>query len=146
MLESAVRGGQGKTEVLGVTLLTDNDADCVRQGGFREEYCSHPGDLVLKRAGMAFDAGCSGVICSGREVAQIKVRFGPSFLAVTPGIRPEFSLIAGDDQKRVTTPAEAISKGSDLLVIGRPIKEAADPAGAAARILEEIESVLNHQS
>lgn len=146
MLESAVKGGQGKTGVLGVTLLTDNDAQCVRSSGFKESYCINPDKLVLMRARMAFDAGCRGIVCSGKEAATIKEAFGRDFLAVTPGIRPLFSTLGSDDQKRVTTPGEAISQGSDFLVVGRPIKEAADPVGAAAMILEEIESALNYCS
>ncbi|THB80308.1 MAG: orotidine-5'-phosphate decarboxylase [Desulfobacteraceae bacterium] len=143
MLEQAVKGGQGRTGVLGVTLLTDNDAVCVEASGFKDIYVRDPGELVMKRAQMAFDAKCSGVVCSGQEVRLIKSRFGKTFLAVTPGIRPAFSILENDDQKRVTTPAQAIRDGSDLLVIGRPIKMAADPEGAAAMILDEIRSAVD---
>ncbi|MBA3012857.1 MAG: orotidine-5'-phosphate decarboxylase [Proteobacteria bacterium] len=142
MLEMAVEGGRGKTGVLGVTLLTDNDAGMVEAGGFREEFVKDPNALVLVRARMAKAAGCAGVVCSGREVAAIKQEFGKKFLAVTPGIRPEWSLLEKDDQKRVTTPAQAIRLGSDLIVIGRPIRDAADPAGAAQRVVREIETAL----
>ncbi len=142
MLEAAVKGAKGKTGVLGVTLLTDMDAAGVAQAGFKDKYSLDPGLLVMKRACTAFDAGCSGVVCSGKEAMQVKKRFGPGFLAVTPGIRPEFSLPANDDQKRVVTPGNAIHAGSDLLVIGRPIKEAADPEQAAVLVLSEITSAL----
>ncbi len=142
MLEKAVKGGKGKTGVLGVTLLTDNDSRCVEQGGFKPEFVEDPLKLVMLRAGMADRAGCRGVVCSGQEAGEIKQAFGPEFLTVTPGIRPEWSLLENDDQKRVTTPAMAIAAGSDLLVIGRPIRDADDPAKAAQMVAAEIQSIL----
>ena len=142
MLEAAVQGGGEKSAVLGVTLLTDNDASTVEAGGFRDAYVRSPMDLVLLRAGMARAAGCAGVVCSGRETAAIKKAFGPEFLAVTPGIRPEWSLPANDDQKRVTTPARAVASGSDYIVIGRPIRDAEDPVKAAQMVAGEIDRAL----
>jgi len=142
MLESAVQGGRGRARVLGVTLLTDNDAASVEAGGFKDAYVTSPMDLVLLRAGMARAAGCAGVVCSGRETAAIKEAFGKDFLAVTPGIRPEWSLLANDDQKRVTTPAQAVQSGSDYIVIGRPIRDAEDSVKAAQMVAEEIDRVL----
>ena len=142
MLEMAVEGGRGNTGVLGVTLLTDNDSKTVEAGGFRDMFVTDPNELVLLRARMALAAGCAGVVCSGREAAQVKSGISPSFLAVTPGIRPEWSLLENDDQKRVTTPAQAIKQGSDLLVIGRPIRDALDPVKAAQRVVLEIEAAL----
>ncbi len=142
MLEMAVEGGRGETGVLGVTLLTDNDSTTVDAGGFKEKFVKDPNELVLVRARMASAAGCAGVVCSGREAAQIKGAFGRNFLAVTPGIRPEWSLLENDDQKRVTTPAQAVKQGSDLIVIGRPIRDAADPVGAAQRVVREIDTAL----
>lgn len=146
MLEMAVEGGRGKTGVLGVTLLTDNDSRTVEAGGFKEKFVKDPNELVLVRAGMASAAGCAGVVCSGREAAQIKGAFGQGFLAVTPGIRPEWSLLENDDQKRVTTPVQAVKQGSDLIVIGRPIRDADDPAGAAQRVVREIDAALGIQN
>jgi orotidine-5'-phosphate decarboxylase len=143
MLEMAVEGGRGKTGVLGVTLLTDNDAGTVEACGFKEQFVKDPNELVLLRARMAEAAGCAGVVCSGREAAQIKGAFGRDFLAVTPGIRPEWSLLENDDQKRVTTPAQAVKQGSDLIVIGRPIRDAADPVEAAQKVAGEIDAVIN---
>lgn len=142
MLEMAVQGGMGKTGVLGVTLLTDNDAPAVAAGGIKEEFVRDLRRLVLLRARMAKDAGCAGVVCSGQEAAAIKGELGKSFLAVTPGIRPEWSLLEDDDQKRITTPAQAVSMGSDLIVIGRPIRDAKDPVKAAGKVAMEIDSVL----
>ena len=140
MLEKAVRAGQGKTQVLCVTLLTDNDSDTLKSSGFKDEFVKDPGRLVMKRAETAFESGCRGVVCSGREAAGIKKRFGNSFLAVTPGIRPEWSILENDDQKRITTPGQAVSLGSDLLVIGRPIRDASDSARAVQKIIKEIEA------
>jgi orotidine-5'-phosphate decarboxylase len=72
----------------------------------------------------------------------IKSRFGKEFVAVTPGIRPQWSLGKQDDQQRVTTPATAVRSGSDYLVIGRPIRDAADPVRAAVKVAEEIEAAI----
>ncbi|WP_022664100.1 orotidine-5'-phosphate decarboxylase [Desulfospira joergensenii] len=143
MLEAAVQGGMGKTGVLGVTLLTDNDSESVEAAGFKEEFIREPRKLVELRARMARRAGCAGVVCSGREARMIKQEFGKDFLCVTPGIRPQWSLLEKDDQKRVTTPARAVSVGSDLLVIGRPIRDADDPAGAAQKVIAEIQEALS---
>jgi len=142
MLEKAVLGGQGKTGILGVTLLTDNDENTVADAGFKDEFVKNTHLLVLHRAKMAYDAGCAGVVCSGKEVKQIKEQFGKKFLAVTPGIRPAWSLLENDDQKRVTTPGQAVALGSDLIVIGRPIRDADDPVRAAQKVVEEIEAAL----
>lgn len=142
MLERAVEGGKGKTGVLGVTLLTDNDADTVKLSGFKDEFVNDTQRLVMHRAQMAYDAGTAGVVCSGQEVEQVKKRFGESFMAVTPGIRPAWTLLENDDQKRITTPGQAVALGSDLIVIGRPIREDKDPAGAAQKVIEEIEAAL----
>ena len=141
MLEKAVAGGKGETGVLGVTLLTDNDAETVEAGGFKPEYVDDPGELVLLRAGQAKEAGCSGIVCSGQEVEAIKQTFGTDFLAVTPGIRPAWTLMENDDQKRVTTPAQAVSRGSDYIVIGRPIRDADDPVLAAQKVAQEIDAL-----
>ena len=142
MLKMAVEGGRGETGVLGVTVLTDNSSETLAAGGFKAEYVRNLQALVMKRAAMAHDAGCRGVVCSGQEVAAIKTQFGKDFLAVTPGIRPEWSMTKNDDQKRITTPAMAIKAGADFLVVGRPIKTAADPGAAADRIAAEIEETI----
>lgn len=143
MLEKAVAGAKGKTRVLGVTVLTDNDAHTLEAAGFSEMYISHPDELVMKRAKMAHEAGCSGIVCSGKEVGSVKKTFGSSFLAVTPGIRPRWSILENDDQKRVVTPGKAVQEGSDLIVIGRPIRDAEDPVRAAEKTAKEIQAVLS---
>jgi orotidine-5'-phosphate decarboxylase len=142
MLEAAVRGSCGKVNVLGVTVLTSVAAADLRSAGYAEPMAEDLGRLVLHKASMAKDAGCAGVICSGLEAASIKENLGKNFLAVTPGIRPDWSIDGSDDQKRVVTPAMAVSRGADYVVIGRPIRNAADPANAADRIAEEIDAIL----
>jgi orotidine-5'-phosphate decarboxylase len=114
----------------------------IEKAGFENQYYSDITKLVLKRAETAKDAGCAGVVCSGLESSIIKNTFGKEFLAVTPGIRPAWSLNNKDDQQRVTTPADAIKNGSDYLVIGRPIRDAKDPVSAAALTAEEIKAAL----
>ncbi len=143
MLEAAVSGSKGEVAVLGVTVLTSVSAGDITRAGFRREYGDHLDQLVLKRAAAAKEAGCSGVSCSGHEAFIIKSELGPDFLAITPGIRPLWSLGAADDQSRATTPAKAIEGGSDYLVIGRPIRDADDPRAAAERVAEEIEAALD---
>jgi orotidine-5'-phosphate decarboxylase len=142
MLEAAVEAGRDRVGVLGVTVLTSTSSDNLRDAGFLEQYCVNLSSLVLKRAAMAQAAGCAGVVCSGHEAAMIKDELGPDFLAVTPGIRPLWDVPKGDDQKRIVTPAEAVQKGSDYLVIGRPIRDAQDPRSAAQRIAAEIETII----
>ncbi len=143
MLKIAVEAGRNKTGVLGVTLLTDNDESVVRNAGFKEKYALDPTLLVLKRAEMAFNAGCRGIICSGREAGKIKQRFGSELLVITPGIRPAFADIKNDDQQRIATPGYAVKSGADYIVVGRPIRTAPDPASAADVIADEIERTLD---
>lgn len=96
-------------------------------------------EVVLSYAKMAKECELNGVVCSPLEVEKIKHNLGPQFLTITPGVRPAGS--ATSDQKRVTTPAEAIRMGSDYLVIGRPITEAHNPGQAFDNFLKEIQSV-----
>jgi orotidine-5'-phosphate decarboxylase len=142
MLEAAVNGSGGQVKVLGVTVLTSVAASDLRSAGYADDITDNLSRLVLHKASMAKEAGCAGVICSGREVEVIKKEMGRSFLTVTPGIRPDWLNGRQDDQKRVTTPAMAVAKGSDYVVIGRPIRDASDPVAAAARIAEEIDGIL----
>jgi orotidine-5'-phosphate decarboxylase len=142
MLEAAVEGSGGKVGILGVTVLTSVSAKDLESAGYRPAFYGDMSYLVLQRARLAREAGCAGVICSGYEAGQIKERFGKDFLAVTPGIRPVWAVTAKEDQRRITTPAQAISAGADYLVIGRPIRDAEDPRRAAVRIAQEIEAVL----
>ena len=142
MLEAAVEGGRGKVGILGVTVLTSVCAEDLKTAGYRQDfYDDMPGTVIL-RAQIAHKTGCAGVICSGLEARQIKEKLGRDFLAVTPGIRPVWTVTDKEDQQRITTPAQAVTAGADYLVIGRPIRDADNPEQAAARIAEEIENVL----
>jgi orotidine-5'-phosphate decarboxylase len=139
MLEAAMEGSGGKVNVLGVTVLTSVSAKDIESAGFQDSYVSNIADLVIKRAILAKASGLNGIVCSGLEVEKIKEVCGDDFLCVTPGIRPAFEVVKGDDQQRVCTPAQAITRGADYLVIGRPIRDAKDPKAAAMKIAEEIE-------
>lgn len=142
MLEAAVEGAKGRVGVLGVTVLTSVTSEDIKASGFREMFYDDMRRLVVKRAAMAKAAGCTGIVCSGLEVKIIKEHFGRDFIAVTPGIRPEWDVAEKQDQRRITTPARAVSDGSDYLVIGRPIRDAKDPKAAAVRIAQEIDTVI----
>jgi orotidine-5'-phosphate decarboxylase len=144
MIAAAVEGSKGKVAVLGVSVLTHIQEADVREAGFKDDLSSDISTLVLKRSIMAKSAGSAGVVCSAREVNMIKSRCGPEFLTVTPGIRPQWGQVAKDDQKRVMTPGQAVTNGSDYLVIGRPIRDAVDPRQAARQIREEIEAGLGN--
>ena len=142
MIEAAVRGAKGRVGVLGVTLLTSISSEDIMAAGFRKPFYEDLTRLIIERADMAKAAGCVGIVCSGQEVKQVKKTLGRDFIAVTPGIRPNWDDMKTDDQKRVVTPAMAVKNGSDYLVIGRPIRDANNPKEAALRIAEEIETVL----
>jgi len=142
MMAAAVEGSKAKVKVLGVSLLTHITEKDIRMAGFKDEFSSDLSALVIARTAMAKDAGSAGIVCSGREVGKIKETFGSAFIAVTPGIRPDWGGVANDDQVRVMTPAQAIQNGSDYIVIGRPIRDAEDPVQAAGRIQESIEAIL----
>ena len=141
MLEAAVRGGGGQVGVLGVTVLTSVSAEDLRRVGIGDGHDESVTALVKQRAAMAKAAGCHGVICSGLEVGALKAALGKAFLAITPGIRPADGSSVGD-QQRVATPGAAIKAGADYLVVGRPIRDARDPAAAADAIVAEIATVL----
>ena len=142
MLEAAVEGSRGKVGILGVTVLTSVCVEDLKSAGYRKEFYDDMLRTVMQRAQIAHKTGCAGVICSGFEVQQIKEKLGKNFLAVTPGIRPAWTVTEKEDQQRITTPARAVTAGADYLVIGRPIRDAENPKQAAARIAEEIENVL----
>ena len=127
--------GAERTKVLAVTILTSSTAETLRGVGI--EY-SVP-DMVVRLAMLAKSAGVDGVVASPQEVRLIREACGPDFLIVTPGVRPAFA--SADDQKRIMTPADALSQGADYLVIGRPISAATDPVKAAEMIVEEIMAV-----
>jgi orotidine-5'-phosphate decarboxylase len=131
----------GSAQLLGVTVLTSTDASAMRTAGWYDPHITVEG-LALRRAAVAREAGCAGVVCSGDEARAIKKQFGREFVVVTPGIRPAWAAVLGDDQRRATTPAQAIAAGADFLVVGRPIRDARDPADAVERIVDEIAGAL----
>lgn len=141
LLRAAVDSAKMGTKVLAVTLLTSLSREDLKEIGIREDL-QDPVKLVLHRAELAQRAGCSGVVCSGREVKAVKERFGKDFIVVVPGIRPSWAHISNDDQARITTPSEAIKNEADYIVIGRPIRDDKDPREAAKRVAEEIEEAL----
>jgi orotidine-5'-phosphate decarboxylase len=123
--EGADDAGLEQPLALAVTVLTsEHDA---------------PPSLLAERAGLAAAAGCGGVVCAVPDLAIIH-HAEPSLQCVTPGIRPGGT--AADDQVRVSTPAQAVHAGSDLLVIGRPISQADDPVAAAAAVEDEVAHAL----
>ncbi|MCX5889400.1 MAG: orotidine-5'-phosphate decarboxylase [Deltaproteobacteria bacterium] len=123
---------------LAVTILTSVTNTDLQALGYDRKFAADPTQLVLLRAQMAQQAGCHGVVCSGREVKQVKELCGPDFVTVCPGIRPAWATVAGDDQQRIVTPLAAIQNGADYIVVGRPIRQAQDPAAAARQVVAEI--------
>jgi orotidine-5'-phosphate decarboxylase len=119
--------------LLAVTVLTSLDAADLAAQGIE----ASPGDHVLRLARLAWASNIRGFVTSPREAAAMRAALGGEALVVTPGIRPRGS--AELDQKRVATPAQAIADGADLLVVGRPIRDAADPLAAARAVVREIE-------
>jgi len=129
VLEAACREKGDDLQILAVTVLTSLDQEGLRDLGIAVDV--H--DLVLARARRALEIGCAGVIASAREARNLKETLGEDLAIVTPGIRPEESRPA-DDQKRVMSVEDAIRNGADYLVIGRPIRDAADPYEAALHV------------
>ena len=134
VMQAAVEGrGASKLQLLAVTVLTSFDrADLADLG-----YPCTVSELVELRVRKALEAGVDGIVCSPLEVAAVRAITGPQAVLVTPGVRSAGA--AQGDQKRVATPAEALSSGADYLVIGRQITRAPDPAAEARRILAEIQ-------
>jgi orotidine-5'-phosphate decarboxylase len=122
----------GSPRLLAVTVLTSMDASQLAGIGIS----ASPAEQVLRLARLAQASGVDGMVCSAEEVAALRKETGPNTLLVIPGIRPTGSAI--EDQKRIATPAQAIADGASMLVIGRPITRAPDPAEAAQAILREI--------
>lgn len=142
VLKDVAQENPGNTKILGITVLTSLNREKLRNSGYAKEYSEDVIELVLLRARMAKAAGCHGVVCSGLEAARVRKEIGPEMIIVTPGIRPAWTVVDQDDQKRIVTPADAVRNGSDYVVIGRPIRDAASPRDAAKRVAEEIASAL----
>lgn len=141
-LKEVAEDNPGDTKILGITVLTSLDQKKLKALGYADRFTQDLLALVLLRARMAKAAGCHGVVCSGLEVEMIKRELGSELIAVTPGIRPAWSIVNQDDQRRVLTPADAIRNGSDHVVVGRPIRDAENPADAAKRVAQEIEVAI----
>jgi orotidine-5'-phosphate decarboxylase len=122
--------------LIAVTILTSMDGHDLAAVGLS----GTPEDNVLRLAALAHLSGLDGVVCSSRETGILRNRLGPDFRLITPGIRPAGS--QADDQRRVMTPADAISAGSSYLVIGRPVTQADDPVSVLRTINSEL-SALN---
>jgi orotidine-5'-phosphate decarboxylase len=132
-LAAAARGSQGSDlQVLGVTVMTSYDDSDLATAGYRLNVR----ELVALRAQQAKEAGIAGLILSPEELVATRTIVGPDMLLVTPGVRPAGAALG--DQKRVATPAEALKRGADHLVVGRPILAAPDPREAALAIQKEI--------
>lgn len=135
MLKAAA-DAKGNMQVLAVTALTSLDQGDLEDLGFQCDVRT----LVLSRAKRALALGCDGVVSSGLEVAALREYIDHRLITVCPGIRPLYN---DDDQQRVMTPFQAIREGADYLVVGRPIRTAADPAAAAEAIQDDIARALS---
>ena len=134
MLQAAAEV-KGDMRLLAVTVLTSNDASDLATLGVRGSVA----DTVIARAKLAQAAGIDGVVCSGADLPNLRAA-APDLLAVCPGIRPGGP--ANDDQKRVVDVPAAFAQGADYIVVGRPIRNAADPVAAAEQIVTQIEAAL----
>jgi len=128
---------KGDVKILGVTVLTSLDRGDLDDLGFQCDVER----LVLSRARRALAAGCDGVISSGLEAPMLKAELGERVMVVTPGIRPVENRTV-DDQKRTVDVAQAFANGADYIVVGRPIRQAADPRAAAEAIQQTIAGIF----
>ncbi len=139
LIRAAVEGrGESGLKLFTVTVLTSMEAADIAEMGYSPHTVE---ELVIARARQALEAGSDGVIASGREAEVIKSISGGKLLVVTPGIRPQ--AYPDDDQKRRTTPREAILAGADYLVVGRPVTEARNRRKEVENILEEMQCGLD---
>ena len=122
--------------ILAVTMLTSLDQGDITDLGFATDV----ENLVLHRARRAIELGCDGVISSGLEARPLRRKLGEGFLVVVPGIRPVANV---DDQKRTVDVEDAFRNGADYIVVGRPVRAAADPAAAAADIQRRIAELFS---
>lgn len=126
----------GSTRLLAVTVLTSLDAEALESIGLD----GGPREAADRLAKLAWDAGVRGLVTSAHECAALRDALGQDAFLVTPGIRPSGSAMG--DQKRVMTPADAIAAGADLLVVGRPIRDASNPNAAAADVARQVQLAL----
>jgi orotidine-5'-phosphate decarboxylase len=135
VMEAAARE-KGAMRILAVTVLTSFDQRDLEEMGATKSVA----ELVLARARGAVDSGCDGVIASGMEAQKLKAQFKDRLLVVTPGIRPVGS--KADDQRRTVDVAQAFANGADYIVVGRPVRDAADPRAAAEGIQKTISGIF----
>jgi orotidine-5'-phosphate decarboxylase len=137
MLRAAARAARGtQLTLLAVTVLTSADEQTLAAVGLAGPMP----DAVSRLARLAIDSGIHGFVCSAAECQRLRRELGDEVILVTPGVRMEGD--AAGDQKRVATPADALAAGADLLVVGRPIRDAASPLMAAGRVVREIARAL----
>jgi orotidine-5'-phosphate decarboxylase len=132
MLEAAASAKSPSLLLLGVTVLTSSTQETLSETGVSSTLEAQ----ALRLGQLGKECGIDGLITSPHEVRVLRERLGSEITLITPGVRPAWA--AADDQKRFTTPAEALKSGADYLVIGRPITAAADPRAAVERLLDEI--------
>jgi orotidine-5'-phosphate decarboxylase len=137
-VKRAMRAAAAKKGIRFVTVHTGEGPEALRTYVEEAAPAGALGVTVLTSVSRwAAQSGCAGVVCSGHEAAKVREAVGEDLVIATPGIRPAWQTDA-HDQKRVMTPERAIRAGADHLVVGRPIRDAEDPAEAAKRIVEEI--------
>jgi orotidine-5'-phosphate decarboxylase len=137
MLQAAARAAHGtQLTLLAVTMLTSADDHTLSAIGLVGPMT----DAVSRLAQLAIDNGINGLVCSAAECPRLRRELGEDVILVTPGVRMEGDAV--QDQKRVATPAGALAAGADLLVVGRPIRDAASPLMAAGRVVQEIARAL----
>jgi orotidine-5'-phosphate decarboxylase len=136
-MEAAARD-KGELKILAVTVLTSLDRGDLDDLGFACDVDR----LVLSRARRALETGIDGIVSSGLEAPMIRRELGDKLLVVTPGIRPVENRPA-DDQKRTVDVAQAFRNGADYIVVGRPIRQAADPEAAAEAVQRTIAEVFS---
>jgi orotidine-5'-phosphate decarboxylase len=140
MLAAAVAaaGDQAKVGILGVTVLTSLTGPEVAEAWGRDGGLD-PLAEVLRLAGLVHGSGAHGIVCSGREAADVRARFGDRLALLVPGVRPAGGEV--QDQARVVTPAEAVRAGATYLILGRAVTGASDPISAMDRINDEVAGV-----
>lgn len=131
-VDAAAEAGENRPLVLAVTVLTSMDESDLQATGVNDSAA----DQVVRLAKLAQYSGIDGVVCSAMEISALRAACGPDFKLLVPGIRPTWAVTG--DQKRVMTPSEAVERGADYLVIGRPITGSEDPVEAAGRISAEL--------
>ena len=137
MMQAAARAAKdsaAQMKLIGVSVLTSLDKGDLEELGVSGSVADH----VRRLGALAQDCGLDGMVCSAHEIEIMRAECGEDFMLIVPGIRPAGS--ASGDQKRIMTPAQALERGADILVIGRPVTKAADPARAALNIAREIEA------